>query len=451
MKVIRLTYQDTEIEPSVYLLLFFRLAGIYVYERFWGAKNIQTEGLKVSDEDEIHRSSVFSSYDCDIFILENEDNLREYEMRFSRQAERVVLLAKWEMSRAINYSKVKGAALLQSIIEELSGLHIISSGERKDLNNLAQIYAVNDLMKLTLRAKYFFTANEEPQLEAFRHGYEKIITELTDYLADSQCKWGDRQLFYTQYAAINMIYELNCLCTRYKKSQVYNRDSLLELCNILEKGMNGFLGDSIEMLKGQVYDDLFFEHNSAYECYVKCCNYDKTYNSYVYFRKGSYWQDDKKNWEQALKYYMQAVCFYPEYYRAWYKIGLCYMKLGRYKEAIVSFENVRKCLSYRIEGKCVRPMEIEHVFKAQIQIANIWEEEGNLRNAIESLKWSEHIWNMIPVTSFYQLMCTTPGEVTFYQNKTIENLNIDRVYERLVVLNTMVSNRNEIMHYRKKL
>ena len=33
-------------------------------------------------------------------------------------------------------------------------------------------------------------------------------------------------------------------------------------------------------------------------------------------------------------------------------------------------------------------MEIEHIFKAQIQIANIWEEGGNLRNAIESLKWS---------------------------------------------------------------
>ncbi len=452
MKVIRLTYQDTEIEPSVYLLLFFRLAGIYVYERFWGAKNIQTEGLKVSDEDEIHRSSAFCSYDCDIFILENEDNLREYEMRFARQAERAVVLAKGQMSpQAIDYSKVDGEALLRLIIGELSGLHIISPEEQNDLNNLAAIYAANDLMKLTLRAKYFFTANEEPQLSAFRQGYEGVITDLTNYMAVSQCKWGDSKLFYTQYAAINMIYELNCLCARYKRPQVYNRDSLLELCNILEDGMKGFLGDSIEMLKGQIYDDLFFEPNSAYECYVKCCDNDKTYNSYVYFRKGSYWQECNKSWERALKYYMQAVCFYPEYYRAWYKIGLCYMKLGRYKEAIISFENVRKCLLYRIEGKCVRPMEIEHIFKAQIQIANIWEEGGNLRNAIESLKWSERIWDMIQQTSFYQLMCTSPKEQVFYKKKTQENLNIDRVYERLIVLNTMVGNRNEIMYYQNKL
>lgn len=106
---------------------------------------------------------------------------------------------------------------------------------------------------------------------------------------------------------------------------------------------------------------------------------------------------------------------------------------------------------YRIEGKCVRPMEIEHIFKAQIQIANIWEEGGNLRNAIESLKWSERIWDMIQQTSFYQLMCTSPKEQVFYKKKTQENLNIDRVYERLIVLNTMVGNRNEIMYYQNKL
>ena len=117
----------------------------------------------------------------------------------------------------------------------------------------------------------------------------------------------------------------------------------------------------------------------------------------------------------------------------------------------MSYENVRKCLSNRVEGTCVRPMEIEHIFKAQIHIASIWEEKGNLRNAVEALKWAEIIWNMIGQTSFFRLMCTSPEEQFFYRTKTIENLNIHRVYERLFVLYTMVGNREEALRYRKKL
>lgn len=452
MKVIRLTYQGTEIEPSVYLLLFFRLVGIYVYERFWGTKNIQTEGLKAPDGEEIQRSPAFSAYDCELFILQSESNLQEYGILSGRQMERKVLLAKGEICpNAIDYTKFTQGKLLNAILNELMLQQIITHSEKTELDDLAAIYDANHLTKLTLKAKYFFTANEEQQLLDFQHAYDKIITDLTNYMWKSGCKWGDRKLFYTQYAAINMIYEVNCLCARYKRPQLYNRDSLLELCGALETGLDGLLGDSVKMLKGQIYDDLFFDPNSAYECYVNCCNYDKTYNSYVYYRKGSYWQEYKKDWERALKYYIQAVYFYPEYYRAWYKIGLCFNKLGRQKEAIMSYENVRKCLSNRVEGTCVRPMEIEHIFKAQIHIASIWEEKGNLRNAVEALKWAEIIWNMIGQTSFFRLMCTSPEEQFFYRTKTIENLNIHRVYERLFVLYTMVGNREEALRYRKKL
>ena len=451
MKVIRMTYRVDDIEPSVYLLLFFRLAGIYVYERFWGEPSVEINGVGLPDDIQLLRPPVFSAYDCDIFLVKDDNDRQKYEMLPDRKPEKEVLLAQDGLcSNAISIGN-GSIELLKHVLKELFGKQIIDLNERNDLEGLAQIYADNKLMQLTLRAKYFFTANEEPQIRAIIDGYENIITALTDQMQGQGCQWGDRKLFYTQYAALNMIYELNCFCVRYRRSLEYNRESLLTLCDVLEVGLDGLLGDSVKMLMGQIYDDLFLDANKAYECYVNCCNDNTAYNSYVYFRKGKYWQEFANDWENALKYYMQAVYIYPEYYRAWYKIGLCYQNLNNPRGVVISYENVRKCLSERISEKCVRPMEIEHIFKAQMQIAEIWEANGNPTNAISALKWVERVWNLIDQTSFYGVMCGDDEEsINFYKAKTRENLNIDRLCEKMIVLYTGIGYREEALQFREK-
>ena len=452
MKVIRLTYRVDDIKPSVYLLLFFRLAGIYVYERFWRKPGVQTEGFDLPGNEQIRRPFIFSAYDCDIFLFKDNTDLQEYEMLPDRKPEREVLLAKEDICPySISYKNID-VLLLKNVVNDLFEKRIIDLNERIELDELAQIYADKELTQLTLQAKYFFTANQEQQIEYIIKGYEAIIGDLTQKMQRQGCQWGEKRLYYTQYAALNMIYELNCFCTRYGRSLAYNRESLLKLCGLLDIGPEGPLGYSVKMLKGQIYDDLFFDANKAYECYVDCCNDNTTYNSYVYFRKGNYWQDFGKNWENALKYYLQAVYIYPQYYRAWYKIGLCYQKLNRPKEVVAAYENVRKCLADRIAGQWVRPMEIEHIFKAQMQIAGIWETNGNQMKAIEALKWAMHVWDLIDETDFYGFMCGNNDErIAFYRKKTEENLDIDRLCEKMVVLYTGIGDREAALQYREKL
>lgn len=458
MKIIRLTYRDAEIKPSVYLLLFFRFAGIYVYERFWGPRTVQMEEPELpqenQDKEELKNRwpAVFTAYDCDIYIVSNETDFQEYKKLSDKRPDRTVLLTRGQLAdESINYADISEHSLVNQICENLTDRGIIVSDEAVELKILASIYNLVNLMQMTLGAKYFFAVLEKPQLSILRGKYEAIISALLKNLADKKCIWGDRRFFHMQYAALNMIYELNCLCARYQEELAYSKESLLRLCDALETGLYGLLGDSVKMLKGQVYDDLFQNPNAAYERYVNCCNPDTTYNSYVYFRKGNYWQDFGEDWEQALKYYTQAVYIYPEYYRAWFKIGLCNRKLGRNREAVTAYENVRRCLLDRIAGKCVRPMEMEHIFKAQVQIAEIWEKSGNLDNAIEALRWAERIWELAEDTSFYTLMSMPLLEEDFYRKKTKENLDIEGVYERLIVLNTIAGSRDEILRYREKL
>ena len=87
MKIIRLTYRDAEVKPSVYLLLFFRFAGIYVYERFWGPRTVQMDGSELlpkdqdKDKEEMknRQPAAFSAYDCDICIVRDDFDFQEYK------------------------------------------------------------------------------------------------------------------------------------------------------------------------------------------------------------------------------------------------------------------------------------------------------------------------------------------------------------------------------------
>lgn len=455
MKVIRLTYRDTEVNPSVYLLLYFRLAGIYVYERFWGEKVIQLEEPESSEEkqDMDQHPAVFSAYDCDIYIVKDARDLQEYNVLPDKRPERTVLLSRKQIAAegAVKYGDIPERLLVLQINQRLLQQGIIATDEKSELDQLAKIYDDGKLMKLTLKEKYFFTVDLDFKLTQLQKNFNDIIERLLRFLAGGGCAWGDNRFIHAQYAVLNMIYELNCICNRHQVNLPYSKESLLKVCDTLETGIDGRLGDSVRMLQGQVYDDLCENPNAAYEKYISCCSPEKSYNSYVYFRKGNYWQDFGEDWEQALKYYRQAVRIYPEYYRAWFKIGLCSRKLGRNREAAAAYENVRRCLSGRINGKCVRPMEIEHVFKAQIQLAEIWEENGSLNNAVSALLWAERVWNLIDETGFYDLMSEDSEDAAFYREKTKENIAIEDVYERMIILNTVIGNKEEVQRCRDKL
>jgi len=48
------------------------------------------------------------------------------------------------------------------------------------------------------------------------------------------------------------------------------------------------------------------------------------------------------NHELALKYLSNAVMIAPQFTLAIYEMGYCYEKLGRFREAVSTFENILK-------------------------------------------------------------------------------------------------------------
>lgn len=454
MNVIRMTYRDDTVEPNVYLALFFRFSGIYVFERFFGLQKVRQEGIKELSENKVSLP-VFAAYDAEIFIVGTERDLLEYKaLDKTGKCESAIALKgelKEHLPKGIFFQKGREQALINELINSLSGQGGFSPDEQAELKQLAAIFDRHRVVSLTLRAQYFFTAIDKEGAKGIVDEYEDLLGDLIGEMQKNRCGWGDRYLMYTQYAALRILYDMDCFCQRYQLSMAYNIETLAQLCDTLEEGFYGFLGDSIKLLKGQILDDLLIDPNKAYERYVNCCRENAAYNSYVYYRKGQYWQNFAKDYENALKYYLSAVWIYPEYYRAWFKIGLCFQGLGRYREAIDSYENVRRCLADRIEGRCIRPMEMEHIFIAQLQVAYMWEEKDNLYNAIEAARAGERIWDMIDDTSFFGLMCgDNLQSQDSYRKKTRENLDISRIYEKMTQWYAILGERDKVVEYRDK-
>lgn len=456
MKVVRLTYHREDVEQSVPLLLFLRFVGIYVYERYYGGKIIRQEDVAAIQEAEA-APVPFTAYDCELFLNGKASDWTEYASLIGDQVDKSIILAKAGTDAEADPRDVPNfdgkLASLNALIQAFLNKGIIGAEEMNDLLSLSQIYCDNDIARLTLKTKFFYAQDESEDTQKIVTEYRKIVSLLAAEMSENHCGWGSRRLFYTQYAALNMIYEANCYCFRCKMTLAYKQDMLIPICEAVEAAFEGLLDDSVRLLKGQIYDDLLSEPNKAYEQYVNCCNKRTTYNSFVFYRKGIYWQEFALDYENAVKYYLNAAYIYPEYYRVWFRMGVCLYRLEKYDKAVAALENVRKGLMDRYAANCVRPMEIEYIFKAQNLMGSIWEEKyHNESRAIEAYMWAERIWDCIATSSFYVFMCQA-GEADGYRRKTEQSLDINSVYERLAVLYASgeIPDNDRAEEYQKKI
>ena len=73
MKSIKLYYDSAEIKISTYLLLYFRVSGIYVYEKFLDLSNNWASGVQAFIEEKNRISSEDICPDAHIFIISEEN------------------------------------------------------------------------------------------------------------------------------------------------------------------------------------------------------------------------------------------------------------------------------------------------------------------------------------------------------------------------------------------
>ncbi len=454
MQIVSLKYGYSEINPSVFVLLYFRMIGVYVVEKFLNQKVSLEEELKRLCEIEEKKEVTEDFYDAEIYLLQTQTDYEEYKKM--PKGERTIT-ACYSGIEGINeeeidiyYVERKDREFLQDILNSLHERNIIKYEEYHDCCKALQIYCDLNIKELVLSTKYFYVLDEEFYTSKINQ-YKKVIDTLKEALFSVRLEnLGDDFYVHLQYSLINCSYEANLYSRRNNQPYIYMVQSLINIGNKL-LDHNTSLEMSVRTLVGLVYSNLLQDENEGYSNYLQAC-YGNDFNSYLFLLKGQYWQNFAVDYEMANRYYFKSVQNFPEYYKAWYKIGCCLYKMKKFDKALEAFDAVRKILLQRLNDGCIKVMEIEHLFLACCQYADIiFRKYNDIKTAIRYYLYSEKVWDSIMETRFLDLIGKTEDERNKLRRIAKKNLEIEKIYDKLITLYMRIGNMDEAEVYNEKL
>lgn len=455
MKVIRFTYEFTDIQPSEYLKLFFQMVGIYVVERYVGSTfDIPLQDKQLFGDISEWQPEQFQDFDAEIYYCSSERIFEVCRSSYKLEAENAVLVLKSDLKEKKNFLSYSenNKQLLDDILQNWKIRNVISAKECKDLQEAADIYDQNQYWQLAYQAKYFFQEEDSSKIDAYKNWYDEIIEQILACLRENGASnWGNVDFKYLQFSALNLIFELDDYCRSSNVVMMYQKDSVLKVSQKLREAFMPELGDSVILLEGRIYDILLDWGNPAYERYVECCR-EGTYNAYVFFRKGQYWQKYNSDYKKALRYYLQSIKLFPEYYRAWYKVGLCYYELEKYEEALKAFALVKQILMPRLKAKWMNPMEMEHLYRAQCYSGYInYKKFQNFAEAFRANLVAEAVYETIQNSNFIPFMCNDTSTAQYCKEVIRNNFNIKGLYREQAKLNSLMGRTDTVRAYEEKL
>lgn len=467
MKAIRLTFRRTGDITSRIISMYFRLTGIYVTERYIyenscvdTALKQKIDELREMDYQELSYPGDTFQYDAELFLLFQENDFIVKD-QFTGNTNHMIYIVKPDLtdqfekkygkeSPYISYSN--NMKCLDDILQAMEKQKILDIDEHDDLKLIKDIYIGQNYFKTLMESKYFFNADRlfEDKCKEYCSDIEKTINELRKKKLP---KWGESKYLHTQYAVAQMVYELNLYCRRNKKSFIYDVDGLITVIKKLDDRNSEYFGNHTKSLMGQVYYELLDKENTAYECFLHCCNNDESiYNAYIFKVKGGYWHDFIADYERANKYYFKSILIFPEYFSAWYKMGYCYYQMNQKSKALFCFQMVIDILEGKKEGEdycSLAPKELEHLFLAYRQYAGIvYELDADVESAIEYDLKAVKLWKNISYNNYFKKI-GEEEDISKFCDEIKNNLNVDKVYEHLSKMYKMANQYDDAEKYKQ--
>lgn len=272
MRDIRLTYYDTDIRLSTYLLNFFRIVGIYVDER------IITE---LEDEEQIEEKileflginivivcpemnyDVFSYYDIfdeNIYLMKEEENIQ------IENKEGTILFSE-------NASEQE---ILKILISKLAERDETFEEEVDALIELAEIYERHSLREAMLGTRFSI-----PHKKHFTKFCDKFMKAIDEIYTITEYAISD----FAQFSIAYLAYEYNYYCKRLKRGFWYDVDSILIYMDDLQDEVDEEW-ISLDLLYAQIYGDLRKDIDHAFEYYSDIVDMSD-YNAFAWYKMGT--------------------------------------------------------------------------------------------------------------------------------------------------------------------
>lgn len=441
MQLVRVIYNSTEVTLSSFILLFFRMVGVFTYEQY---PNEEQENL-LGVLQELHQSEgpmpeVEKDIDLTIRLLDRQEEWNS----IGHKEDKTVYVANgdwiskadiiFDFSSLMQWDNQNNLSSLLQLIDKMAEIQVIHLAETEVLKEIAKVFCEMEIFRLLFSTKYFFVAENDDDYNLIENQFQSIIGCLLELLRKKNTEWGDVDSLYLQHALLYMVYEADFYSSRNNKPFLYTVESLIDCCEAVLRNnevedvedVEDALGTSMSLLLGQIYDDLENNLNKSFKNYIRACN---DYSSYAYYRKAcQYVNRQEHKIDKAISYFAKAIEIYPWFYRAWHMLGICFSKKKEWEKAIRSYEQVNVILANRKKANTVRLVEIEYSFRACNQIGQLYLNRINdLNRAMQAFKGAWEIWNLIGSTNFTELVWTNEAERVKIVERMKKELNIDRI------------------------
>jgi len=425
MKDICLTYLGEDIRPAKYIVSFFRIAGVYVYERI------------IYSNDKVKPD--FPSFDMDInIIILGQNYVDELIERYGTEDTVFILMSDRKVidKDCIIGKDKKNIGILEDLIKLLSKKYTQFDIEKNALSSLAEIFESNHLAETLLGTRYFLP--DKIIYSMLCPNYEKAIEDISNKLKEDIEESIKGNFLWFAMAYIG--YEYNYYCKRLKQGFLFRPDNLLEITEELREGYNGNW-KSLLLLQAQIYDDLEGKVKKAYELYAETA--DSAYNAFAWYKMGNIWQKNYKDSAIALEHFKKAVNINPSYYRAIYKLAECEYMLENFNISETLYKRVIELLQNNYAKGILSPLDIEYLYKSNFNIARIEVTQyGDIFEAIRIYKWIEELWERILDDTSVNNICFIYIFVSEFNEKILTNLY--QVLKNKLDVNNVKEERNSL-------
>lgn len=447
MEKMRIIYSEAELKPIIYIILFFRSIGVYVYESTYEEKsdavqfdnaNIDLD-LFVCNEEELLSEKIIYQRPKSIFLVNTMDAREETDQ--------------FPEARVLCYnSGTSNEVILEKLVEKIANIDERVRLEKDNLLELIEIYDRNHIMEAALATRFYYATEENKYI--LQKCYGKAIRQIEDKIYHKE--QIDRESIYARYAFIYYAYEMDYYCERLRIPYYFKVDSLLEHTFQLKDSSIGSECHSWELLIAQIYGDLSDHKQLACRFYEAAIQSNEL-NSFAWYKMGDILKKKYKEFARAKRCFDRAVQIDPIYYKAVYKQADCAYEMGRTDEALKKFEHVAEILQGKMNVGILLPMQIEYIFKVYNNIGKIWFRNCNAPlPAISAYKRAERIWMDIDLVEQNQVVkafldeSREPVTDELY-SKMKKKLNIKMVYQKLITLYEVLGDAAQAGYYSEKI
>lgn len=434
MDRIKLYYDNSEIQISTYLLLYFRISGIYVDEKFLNLNQNSLIEIQEYIVKKNHETINNIDYDAHIFIIDKEnkhqlDNVIKFAPVHPEKSFVVTfsnILSETEMNqfKKNNINLIisdNEKTLLEELLKKLREENILDKTEYENLYTIYQSYWKYQLRDLLAISRYSVVKD-----------FDILSQTFLDAILSLPKEDAPSTTWNIKYARLYLAYEYNMLCKSLDKrlicSKEYIVNKLKEMLKVNELRDNC----QLVLLLAQTYDDLFSEYNIAYEYYLMPCTKNIAFS---YFKKGEYWNIYGKNPTYAIKYYEKSLLLFPANYKTWYNLGISYLNLGKVEDSLSAFQYVNLILKKKYQSHHLNELEIRYLYKSNELSGHIYHKYySDYSNALSKYFFALDIWK-------------TVNKDTYISNKnfTVSNIDTHEKLKKILNIDTLVTNISHIL------